>query len=200
MVILPFGQTALLAEVASLEEVLALHGRLAASVPDGVIDLVPAARTVLVTFDPARITAAQVRAHLADGPDAARRSDAEPAAVEIDIVYDGPDLEDTAALLGISVEALVAAHREAEWTVAFTGFAPGFGYLVSAEWRFDVPRRESPRTRVPAGSVGLAGEFSGAYPARRRAGGSSSGRRAPRCSIRMPRILPFSPRHARAIP
>ena len=162
--ILPFGQRALLAEVASLDEVVVLHRRLAADVPDGVIDLVPAARTVLVAFDPARISPAQVRAFIERGANAADAADAADARVDLDIVYGGPDLVETAALLGTSPEALVAAHREAEWTVAFTGFAPGFGYLTSPDWPFDVPRLESPRIRVPAGAVGLAGEFSGAYP------------------------------------
>ncbi len=82
----------------------------------------------------------------------------------LDVVYDGPDLADTAALLGVSPEALVAQHAAARWSVAFTGFAPGFGYLTSADWPYDVPRLEVPRTRVPEGSVGLAAGFTGAYP------------------------------------
>ncbi|MGO7983573.1 carboxyltransferase domain-containing protein, partial [Rhizobium johnstonii] len=65
---------------------------------------------------------------------------------------------------GVSSEALSARQAAATWTVAFTGFAPGFGYLVSSEWPYRVPRLDTPRTRVPAGSVGLAGEFTGAYP------------------------------------
>ena len=67
-------------------------------------------------------------------------------------------------LLGVSADELVRRHAAAEWTVAFTGFAPGFGYLVSPDWPFEVPRLPSPRTRVPRGAVGLAGEFTGAYP------------------------------------
>lgn len=164
MVIRPFGQSALLAEVGSLDEVLALHRRLVRSVPDGVLDLVPAARTVLITFEPRAISATQVRAFVRDASDAADPPDAAPPLFDLDIAYDGPDLHDTADVLGVSPEALVAAHRDAEWTVAFTGFAPGFGYLTSPQWPYSVPRLESPRTRVPAGAVGLAGEFSGAYP------------------------------------
>lgn len=164
MVILPFGQRAFLAEVGSLTEVMALHRRWAVSAPAGVIDLVPAARTVLVTFDPALISPSQVRAFLSREADADEAADAAAAAVELDIVYDGPDLQSLAERLGVSAGELVAAHRDAEWTVAFTGFAPGFGYLTSPDWPFEAPRRESPRTRVPVGAVGLAGEFSGAYP------------------------------------
>ena len=164
MVIRPFGQSALLVEVATLNDVVSLHRRLAASAPDGVTDLVPAARTVLVAFDPARLSAAQVRAFIEGASDASEQSDAATGIYELDIAYDGEDIRSAANLLGVSPEALIAAHRDAEWTVAFTGFAPGFGYLTSPEWRFAVPRLESPRTRVPAGAVGLAGEFTGAYP------------------------------------
>jgi KipI family sensor histidine kinase inhibitor len=83
--------------------------------------------------------------------------------VEIPVVYDGADLADVAALLDCDEAELVRRHTADEWTVAFCGFAPGFGYLTGqAEW--NVPRRSSPRTKVPAGSVALAGEFSGVYP------------------------------------
>ncbi len=64
----------------------------------------------------------------------------------------------------MSADELVRRHASADWTVAFTGFAPGFGYLVSPDWTFDVPRLVTPRTRVPRGSVGLAAGFTGAYP------------------------------------
>lgn len=164
MVIRPFGQAALLVDAASLDEVLALHGRLAASAPEGVRGLVPAARTVLVNFDPRVVPAAGVRAWIEQASDATELPLAPPHTVELDIVYDGPDLHAVADRLGVSPEALAEAHQAAQWSVAFTGFAPGFGYLVSAEWPYEVPRLASPRTRVPAGAVGLAGEFSGAYP------------------------------------
>ena len=161
------GERALLAEVATLQEVLALRDRLAATRPTGVEDLVPAARTVLVPFDPRALSAAVVRtwieaAAAGAGPAAAAPRAAE--AVVLEVAYDGPDLADTAALLGLSDAELVARHAGATWTVAFTGFAPGFAYLVSPAWTFEVPRLEAPRTRVPAGAVALAGEFSGAYP------------------------------------
>lgn len=158
------GEHAFLVEVASLDDVLALHARLDASRPAGVVDLVPAARTVLVRVDPAvlSLTAARVWASAPGEGDSGER--APSSFVELAITYDGPDLADTAALLGVSVDELVRRHSSAEWTVAFTGFAPGFGYLVSDDWTFDVPRLAQPRTRVPEGAVGLAGSFSGAYP------------------------------------
>ena len=161
----PMGERAFLLEVGALDDVLPLHTALAASRPEGVTDLVPAARTVLVRVDPRVLPLPAARSWaLAASTAAVRETDAAAPAVELDIVYDGVDLADTARLLGIGADELVRRHTEAEWRVAFTGFAPGFGYLVSDDWPFDVPRLESPRTRVPAGSVGLAGVFSGAYP------------------------------------
>lgn len=161
----PMGERAFLLEVGALDEVLPLHAALAASRPDGVVDLVPAARTVLVRVDPRVLPVPTARSWaLAAASTAVRETDAAAPTVELDIAYDGADLADTARLLGIDADELVRRHAGAQWRVAFTGFAPGFGYLVSDDWPFDVPRLESPRTRVPAGSVGLAGVFSGAYP------------------------------------
>ncbi|MEI3865493.1 urea amidolyase family protein [Microbacterium sp. CCNWLW134] len=159
------GDRAILVEVAGLDEVLSLHAHLVAAVPPGVVDIVPAARTVLITVDPAVLSLSRARAWVTDATAAAPTADA-PAAPEVvvDIRYDGPDLDATAALLGVSASELAERHAAATWTVAFTGFAPGFGYLVSDEWPFDVPRLDTPRTRVPAGAVGVAGVFSGAYP------------------------------------
>src|SRR5699024_2039294 len=85
-------------------------------------------------------------------------------AVTVAVAYDGPDLDDVATATGLAPEEVIAAHTGTEWTVAFTGFAPGFGYLVGGDRRLNVPRRDAPRTAVPAGSVGLAGSFSGVYP------------------------------------
>jgi KipI family sensor histidine kinase inhibitor len=86
---------------------------------------------------------------------------------EIDVVYDGPDLDEVARLAGMTPDQVVAAHTGTPWRVGFGGFAPGFAYLVGgmgAAERLNVPRQSEPRTRVPAGSVGLAGEFSAVYP------------------------------------
>ena len=164
-VILPMGDRAILVQTESLDDVLTLHGRLEASRPAGVIDLVPAARTVLVRVDPAVLSLAAARSWVVRaGADAARTLARDTRLVDLDVIYDGADLDGTAALLGITPEELVRRHSSAEWTVAFTGFAPGFGYLVSSDWDIDVPRLETPRTRVPRGAVGLAAGFTGAYP------------------------------------
>lgn len=164
--LLPMGGSAVLAEVAAAGEVLALRDALAGSRPHGVIDLVPAARTVLVQFDARVLTPAAAREWIERVADAADQA-AEPPPGEptvLPVRYDGPDLEATARLLGIGPAELVARHAAATWRVAFIGFAPGFGYLASPDWDHNVPRLDTPRTRVPAGSVGLAGTYSGAYP------------------------------------
>jgi KipI family sensor histidine kinase inhibitor len=84
--------------------------------------------------------------------------------VVIDVVYDGVDLAAVAGHLGMTVEEVVDAHTRTPWRVGFCGFAPGFAYLIDGDPRLSVPRRAEPRSRVPAGSVGLAGAFSGVYP------------------------------------
>jgi KipI family sensor histidine kinase inhibitor len=180
--LLPSGRAAVLVECDTLADVLALHDALAATAPEGLVELVPAARTLLVSVDPARLpletVAAWVRRTAAATDASGEPAPAAPASsvppapsaapdldvVVIDVDYRGDDLAETAALLGVSVEHLVARHAATSWRVAFIGFAPGFGYLVAEDWPFDVPRLDVARTRVPAGAVGLAGAFSGAYP------------------------------------
>ena len=157
------GREAVLVEADDLDEALSLYGALRAAALPGVTDLVPAARTVLVRFDPATTTAERVRAAIAGLP-ADRPRPAAAGTVTVPVRYDGPDLADVAAHTGLTEAEVVARHTAAEWTVAFAGFAPGFGYLTGGDPRLEVPRRETPRTRIPAGSVGLAGRFSGVYP------------------------------------
>ena len=157
------GREAVLVEVDDLDEALSLYGALRAAALPGVTDLVPAARTVLVRFDPATTTAERVRAAIAGLP-ADRPRPAAAGTVTVPVRYDGPDLADVAAHTGLTEAEVVARHTAAEWTVAFAGFAPGFGYLTGGDPRLEVPRRGTPRTRIPAGSVGLAGRFSGVYP------------------------------------
>ncbi|NNC11937.1 5-oxoprolinase/urea amidolyase family protein [Planctomonas sp. JC2975] len=185
------GDRALFVDLPDLAAVLTLHEALQAPGPAGVEDLVPAARTLAVLLDPARLsldaartwlvrTAGEITpdsdrtiggasaedggAGVADVDDYAGRQASSCDELVLDVVYDGDDLVDLATLLGVSVDDLVRRHTGAAWRVAFGGFAPGFGYLVTDDDWFEVPRRDSPRTRVPAGSVALAGAFSGAYP------------------------------------
>lgn len=165
----PSGTAAVLVECADLEEVLATYAAIRAAVDDdrvtGVVDLVPAARTVLVVLDPHVTSPEQVGAAL-DGIDVAEVAAgvSDDDLLEVPVHYDGDDLADVAEILGCSPEEVVRRHTSGLWTVAFCGFAPGFGYLTADEGEWDLPRRESPRTKVPAGSVGLAAEFTGVYP------------------------------------
>ncbi|WP_269046323.1 allophanate hydrolase subunit 1 [Paenarthrobacter sp. Z7-10] len=164
LVLLPCGDSAVLAELPDLTAVLALYRGLSVHRPSGVVDVVPAARTVLVNFDPALIAGAVVRRWLQETTPIAG-AEAGTDEVRVDVNYDGPDLVSVAQSLGVSPEEVVALHTSSPWTAAFTGFAPGFAYLVTDHDRLQVPRRGTPRTVVPAGAVGLAGEFSGIYPA-----------------------------------
>ena len=163
MRVLPSGTTSLLLELDALEQVLALYAALVDERLPGVVDLVPAARTVLVVTDPAVTSLPAVEA-------AVRRVRPRPHAtaagtlVEIPVVYDGEDLADAARATGCDQEELVRRHTTAAWTGAFCGFAPGFGYLTAPSWSQEVPRRSSPRTTVPPGAVALAGTFSAVYP------------------------------------
>ena len=163
MRLLACGDVGVLVELAGLDEVLALHAALVHAPPPGTVDLVPAARTLLVRLDPALTSVADVaRAVRATSPVASDQPC--PGEVEIPVRYDGPDLAEVARLTGLDEGGVVNAHTGRPWTVAFAGFAPGFGYLVGGDPRLHVPRRATPRTRVPVGAVALAGEFSGVYP------------------------------------
>src|SRR4029453_16125360 len=84
--------------------------------------------------------------------------------VEIPVSYDGADLPEVARLTGLEAEEVVRRHTAPEYTVAFLGFSPGFPYLVGLDPALEVPRRDTPRTSIPAGSVGLAGGQTGIYP------------------------------------
>lgn len=171
---LPVGWGAVLVELGSAAEVRAAYGRLvalrAAGELPGVAELVPAARTVLVEGD--------------DLPDLAEllsglEAEPEPAAagtVEIPVAYDGPDLAEVAELAGLDQDEVVRRHAAADYTVAFCGFAPGFGYLSGLPAELQVPRRATPRPAVDAGSVGIAGEFAGIYPRRSPGGWQLLGR------------------------
>ncbi|MFJ4655980.1 allophanate hydrolase subunit 1 [Nocardia sp. NPDC088792] len=143
--------------------------------PGGVVDVLPAAETVLVTLsspaaaEPVRKQLAALLAGLAGAPATSdplggNGSGADP--VRIPVRYDGTDLPEVAALLGLTRAELIAQHTGVVWRCAFAGFAPGFGYLESPDRRLTVPRRAQSRTAIPAGAVALAGGYSAVYPRR----------------------------------
>lgn len=163
MRVLPYADAGLLVELADLDEVLALYAELVDAPPQGVVDLVPAARTLLLRLDPHRTDVREVeRAVRSANPRPGTRPDA--GHLEVPVTYDGEDLAEVGRLTGLGERGVVEAHTGQEWTVAFCGFSPGFGYLVGTDERLHVARRTTPRTRVPAGAVALAGEFTGVYP------------------------------------
>ncbi|MET0434031.1 MAG: urea amidolyase family protein [Cellulomonas sp.] len=188
--VVPYGVDALLADLPDLVAVRALDDALRSSPLPGAVDVVPAARTVLVRF----ATRADARAALdgleeavavaagvhrdtdppTDDPDRTDRADRPtddpdaaplPAAVVLPVRYDGADLAEVARATGLSEDEVVHRHAAAEYTVAFGGFMPGFAYLTGLDPALHVSRRSTPRERVPAGAVAIAGEFAAVYPA-----------------------------------
>jgi len=150
----PVGRAAVLVEVADPHEAVSL----AAWARDRALarDVVPGARSVLLDGLADRASLGEVLRGWTPG-EAAMGPE-----VELPVTYDGPDLDDVAALWGCDVDQVVARHQGTEFVAAFCGFSPGFAYLTGLE--ADVPRLPTPRTRVPAGSVALAGRWCGVYP------------------------------------
>ncbi|WP_215451043.1 allophanate hydrolase subunit 1 [Streptomyces sp. ATCC 21386] len=158
---LPVGDRALLIEVGTGEEAAALHAELLRRRATGELsatEIVPAARTVLLDGLDVPSRLAERLASWDIPPVPPRAEDV----VEIPVRYDGPDLPEVAAHWGVDEAEVARIHAGAEYRVAFCGFAPGFGYLTGLPR--EVPRRATPRTSVPAGSVALAGPYTGVYP------------------------------------
>jgi 5-oxoprolinase (ATP-hydrolysing) subunit B len=157
----PYGDAAVLVEPDDQESVLALAEVVQAQ--PGVREVVPAARTLLVRAT--RDSIAAIAKRLPDlAADVASADRSEAPEVVLDVRYDGADLADVANELGVSTEEIVRRHAAGRYVVAFCGFAPGFAYLRGLDESLHVSRLADPRTRVPAGSVGIAGEFTGVYP------------------------------------
>ncbi|WP_370513967.1 carboxyltransferase domain-containing protein [Corynebacterium sp. zg331] len=158
------GTRALLVELGDLDLALRWHAHLSHHPVPGQVDLIAAATTVLlVTDSPSHARQAESLLPRLRPESASAQATRE---VEVAVVYDGPDLADTAKLLGISTEELIAWHTGTAWRATFGGFAPGFTYCVPHDRARArrVPRLDSPRTRVPHGAVGLADSFSAVYP------------------------------------
>ena len=154
------GPLGVLAELPDLSTVHRLAA--AARALPGVVEVVPGYRTVLVTAESvARLAAVREALPVLD---LSAGSSVEGRLVEVPVVYDGEDLGEVARLTGLSSAEVVRRHTAVDYVVAFLGFAPGFPYLVGLDPSLHVPRRSTPRTSVPAGSVGLAGPQTGVYP------------------------------------
>lgn len=165
---LPVSPRAFLVELADLEQTLALFDALNANPVSGVAEIIPAAQTLMIRTAPGIAADAALAARISarqpgSGSGLVPRS--RPAEIiELPVTCDGEDLAAVAAHMGLSVAEVIAAHQASTWQVAFCGFAPGFAYMTCDDPRFDLPRRVTPRTRIPAGSVALAGRFCGVYP------------------------------------
>lgn len=158
------GTRALLVDLPDLTTTMAWHSALDDAPLPGQVEVGAAARTVLLRFSSASAaTAARGMLAAFTPPDVAT---SEPREVTVDVVYDGEDLTEVAGKLGMSRDALIGWHTTMTWSAAFGGFAPGFTYCVpqAPDQALDVPRHASPRTAVPTGAVGLAGDFSAVYP------------------------------------
>ncbi|CAI3790600.1 5-oxoprolinase/urea amidolyase family protein [Pseudarthrobacter sp. MM222] len=168
------GTRAVLAELSGTQDVLALQALLLEKPLPGQLDVLAAAETVLVTAD-SPVSARRIAEQLLR-LDLTAPVQREGELVVIDTLYDGQDLAEVGKLTGLGPEGVIAAHTGQVWTVAFAGFAPGFGYMVGENQALEVPRRSSPRTAVPAGSVALAGNYSAVYPRRSPGGWQLIGR------------------------
>lgn len=153
-----------LIELASLDETLALYSRLQNVALQGISDLIPAAKTILVFFNEIETNMATLIRQIST-LEVSSLLEQNAEEVIIPIRYDGGDLAQVAELQGLSVADLILKHRQSIWNVAFIGFAPGFAYMSSPDHPFtDIPRLQVPRKKIPAGSLGLAGKYSGIYP------------------------------------
>jgi inhibitor of KinA len=172
--VVPLGDSALLVEFdnridqAINERCIGLSEALEARRIAGVRDVVPAYRTVAVFFDPLKTDALQLQRELQQAVDApASAAPAPREVIRVPVCYgaaDGPDIAEVARFAGRSEEEIVALHTAAIYRVFMVGFSPGFAYMGPVDARIAAPRRASPRTAVPAGSVGIAGQQTGIYP------------------------------------
>lgn len=164
---LDYGDSGLLLQFDHTADVLAWTAALTSAALPGVVDIIPASRTILVKLAAPGYQAGVRRrlAALAVDPDHVQTSAPGGAAdVVIDVIYDGPDLAEVAKHTGLTVAQVINAHTSTPWLVGFGGSTPGFAYLIGGDPRLQVPRRAELRAAVPAGSVALAGQFSGIYP------------------------------------
>jgi inhibitor of KinA len=177
MTLSPLGDTAVVVELGStidestVAKVRALSGALERDPPVGVVDVVAAFSSVTVFYDLNRIVSfdqfcAELKTRAGRALSAAQVAEV-ARVVEIPVCYGGefgPDLAELAALSKLSPAEVVALHSGAEYRVHAIGFAPGFAYLAGLPAKLHTPRRSTPRTQVPAGTVGIGGAQTGVYP------------------------------------
>lgn len=151
------------------QRAVAVARSLTTRAPAGFFDAVPGARNLLVLFDPRRLARERLAEEVRRGGREAERPTESRRVLQIPVFYEagpqnGPDLADIARSAGMAPEEFARRHAEAEYRVAFLGFAPGFPYMTGLARELESPRLATPRTRVPAGSVGIGGRYTGIYP------------------------------------
>ena len=186
--IVPAGDAVLIVEFAERVDliintrVIALAERLRAAAPPGILDVVPTFRSVAVYFDPLRTDHDRLVAEVQDLASTEISPDAQPRApIQIPVEYGGtygPDLADVARFARASEDEVVRLHTAVTYRVFMLGFVPGFAYMGTVDRRIAAPRRQTPRTAVPMGSVGIAGVQTGIYPSELPGGWQLIGRTA----------------------
>ncbi len=202
MEFIPLGDSALLIRLGddleklaprSFENILGALQRLEAAQISGVVDLTLSYATIAVFFDPGRVVeagapvgnlvdwlTAKIQGALQKGSKRKQKK-IESRLVEIPVCYEqefGLDLDEVAQRAAISIKELIQLHTAPEYRVACVGFTPGFGFLSGLDQKLATPRREAPRTAVPAGSVAIGGIQTGVYPIRSPGGWNVIGRTA----------------------
>lgn len=171
--ILPLGDSALLVQlgdqidVSINQRVHALSALINLSPLEGVIETVPAYATLLVHYDPLILSFTQVRNYARERLAQLREIEPlKPKRINVPVKYggkDGPDLESVARHCQLQIEDVIRIHSEKIYTVFMMGFTPGFPYMGKLDDAIMMPRLETPRTRVPAGTVAIAGSQTGIY-------------------------------------
>jgi len=172
--IVPAGDAVLIVQFAERVDpiinarAIALAERLRAAASLAVLDIVPTFRSVAVYFDPLRTDHDRLLAELQRLASTELAEDAQPREpIQIPVEYGGscgPDLADVARFARASEDEVVRLHTAVTYRVFMLGFVPGFAYMGSVDQRIAAPRRQTPRTAVPMGSVGVAGVQTGIYP------------------------------------
>ncbi|TDD38211.1 allophanate hydrolase subunit 1 [Actinomadura sp. KC06] len=160
----PVGDRAVLLDLDGPESVRRVHADLVRHPVEGIVDVVPGARTVLLIAEQGRSRALGIAVQRARKPMDTTATQLTERTVRLPVRYDGADLAEVAARCGMSIEEVIARHSRRTYATAFLGLVPGFAYLTGLDPALHLPRRESPRTCVPAGSLAMASEYTGVYP------------------------------------
>jgi len=170
---LPAGDTALVIEfgdridVHISAKVLSLAQRLNNLRLDGIIETVPTIRSLIIHYEPLTVSQAAVQAQILQLMEELDSAEQSGRKWQLPVCYDpqiAPDLHDVAARTGLSEAQVVERHSAATYHVYMLGFLPGLAYLGDVPAELGLPRRESPRSKIPAGSVGIAGAMTCIYP------------------------------------